>query len=313
MRNVTRSYLITDAPDILQAEDTIAASTIIAKAGDASGIKRSLYSDPYTAGPDEGNQSRVIDKLNNWYFGKCAYCERFYKLDVEHFRPKGEIRDENNALTSNIGYYWLGYEWSNLLPSCISCNRDGGKNSKFPYIAGGKTVTAPTFNESGNLDREHCIVDHELLVGELPALLNPEVDLNVERFFAFEIDDDTEGIRIKGVDADRRGEITAIVCKLNRSEIRRERLQHVVMEFVNSVHNSVAVLKSSGDNTNFKDQLNLHIQKIYRDCDEIKLSHTLLRKYIVATPLNFQKIVIPFIIPEFKAILSEAFTNYVHI
>ncbi|MDB4925934.1 hypothetical protein [Mucilaginibacter sp.] len=310
MRNVVRSYVITNAPAILQLVGTITASTTIARMGNATGISRAIYSDPYSAGPDEGNQSRVIDKLNDWYFGKCAYCERFYKLDVEHFRPKGEIRDEDNGLLRAVGYYWLGYEWSNLLPSCISCNRDGGKNSKFPYVAGGNLVTAPVFDAVGNLDRTFCLVEHHLLVGELPALLNPETDINIVSYFAFEVDSDMQGIKIKGIDVNRRGEITANVCKLNRQEIRRDRLQGVVMDFVNSVHNSVAILKITNDDNSFAAQLNLHIRKVYNDCNEPKLSHTLLRKYIVSSLENFEDIVIPFIVPEFQQILLTAFKNY---
>jgi hypothetical protein len=313
MRNVVRSYVLTDAPARLQLAGTIVASTNIAQSGNADGISRTVYSDPYTAGTDEGNQSRVIDKLNDWYFGKCAYCERFYKLDVEHYRPKGEIRDEDNALLRAVGYYWLGYEWSNLLPSCISCNRDGGKVSKFPFLAGGNPVTAPVFDQSGNLDRIFCIINHQTLVGELPALLNPEIDLNIETYFTFEVDNDKQGIKIKGVDMNRRGEITANICKLNRQEIRRDRLQNVIMEFVNSVHNSIAILKATNDQNLFANQLNLLIRKIYSDCNEVTLSHTLLRKYIVASAQNFNDIVIPFVVPKFQQILLTAFVNYVAI
>jgi hypothetical protein len=313
MRNVTRSYIITDAPAILQQAATIAASTTIALAGNAEGINQRTYSDPYVGDPDEGHQSRVIDKLNQWYYGKCAYCERFYKLDVEHFRPKGEVRDENNVLLRATGYYWLGYEWSNLLPSCISCNREGGKNSKFPYVVGGNIVTTPIFDQAGILDRSFCIINHHTLIAELPALLNPETDLNIETYFGFEIDSKKEGIKIRGVDLLNRGKITTIICKLNRPELRRDRLQDVVMEFVNSVHNAIAILKVVNDNNLFADQLNLLIRKLYSDCDEPKLSHTLLRRYIVASSQNFNDIIIPFVVPQFQQILLSAFINYVPI
>lgn len=190
MRNVNRSYLLIDAPDSLNRPETIIESTTIAISGNASLIRRAIYSDPYQAEDDEGLQSRVVDKLNDWYFGKCAYCERFYKLDVEHYRPKGEVRGEDNDLISATGYYWLGYEWSNLLPACISCNRDGGKNSKFPYVNGGTAVNSPIFDNAGNLNRVFCIINHANLINELPALLNPEVDINIHNYFKFEVDND---------------------------------------------------------------------------------------------------------------------------
>ncbi len=59
MRNVIRSYKITDAPNTLQLTSTIDDCTKIAKDGNASGIKPHIYSDPYKAAADEGSQSRV--------------------------------------------------------------------------------------------------------------------------------------------------------------------------------------------------------------------------------------------------------------
>ena len=68
--------------------------------------------------------------------GKCAYCESLVELsqpgDVEHYRPKGRIRDEkgkvvkvkfNDDEVEHPGYWWLAYDWPNLLPSCTDCNR----------------------------------------------------------------------------------------------------------------------------------------------------------------------------------------------
>lgn len=310
MRKVTRSYLLVDAPAILQRQSTIDACTILARAADATLIKRAIYSDPYQADDDEGLQSRVIDKLNDWYFSKCAYCERFYKLDVEHYRPKGEVRGEDNELISDTGYYWLGYEWSNLLPACISCNRDGGKNSKFPYLKGGTVVSAPSFGADSNLDFSLCLATHQNFKNELPALLNPELDDDFETFFNFVIDDQREGIRIIGVDKDRRGEITAKICKLNRQEIRQDRLQTVVMNFANSISTSIRKYKITNDLVLFMSDIDTQLQKLYDDVSLVKLNHTLLRKYIVKSKDNFNQIVIPFIVPEFQPMLLKRFEEY---
>jgi hypothetical protein len=65
----------------------------------------------------------VKRRLEELFHGKCAYCESFYAsqapVDVEHYRPKGAVEGEPN----HPGYWWLGMEWTNLLPSCIDCNR----------------------------------------------------------------------------------------------------------------------------------------------------------------------------------------------
>jgi len=103
----------------------------------------------------------VLRALESLFHGKCAYCEHRYAsgapADIEHYRPKGEVKGD----TTHPGYWWLAAEWSNLLPSCIDCNRsryhervegvpefdDGetpgdvllGKGSEFP-IAGARAV-----------------------------------------------------------------------------------------------------------------------------------------------------------------------------
>ena len=70
---------------------------------------------------------------------KCAYCESNITAtqpgDVEHYRPKGRIRDALGRIVKTTrfavgsdhpGYWWLAYCWENLLPSCIDCNRRRG-------------------------------------------------------------------------------------------------------------------------------------------------------------------------------------------
>lgn len=59
------------------------------------------------------------------HHGKCVYCECRLNGDyghVEHFRPKrGYTIPPSNVLITP-GYYWLAYDWSNLLLSCSKCN-----------------------------------------------------------------------------------------------------------------------------------------------------------------------------------------------
>jgi len=83
------------------------------------------------------------------FYGKCVYCEQ--KIisnqhgDIEHFRPKGMVTDENDVEVSRVkdgtvekhpGYFWLAYEWTNLLLSCELCNQPSigglGKRNRFP-------------------------------------------------------------------------------------------------------------------------------------------------------------------------------------
>jgi hypothetical protein len=82
--------------------------------------------------------------------GRCAYCESniagFQHGEIEHFRPKKAVTNEKDVPVAvecpdgvtreHPGYYWLAYDWSNLLASCITCNQPGehgiGKRNRFP-------------------------------------------------------------------------------------------------------------------------------------------------------------------------------------
>lgn len=65
----------------------------------------------------------VKEALRNLFNGKCAYCEIRFEgsqpVDIEHYRPKGGVQEKQD----HRGYWWLAATWSNLLPSCIDCNR----------------------------------------------------------------------------------------------------------------------------------------------------------------------------------------------
>ncbi|MCZ8091098.1 hypothetical protein [Flavobacterium sp.] len=310
MRNITRSYLFDDIPNKLKEPNTLDLIEEIAVSGNVSQIVPAIYRDPYPAGIDQGNQSRIIDKLNEWYFNKCAYCERILFLDVEHYRPKGEIRGLNNELVRNTGYYWIGYEWSNLIPACITCNRQGGKISKFPFLIGSVQVTNPTFI-GGVLDKGKCNIKCDEFLGEKPLMLHPEIETNFLNYFSFTVDDDLSGITIVGIDDDERGNGTINICNLNRWETRKDRLQSVIKDFISSNKVIVEKLKINRINESlFKQMLENNIQKLYNDCDDLLLNHTLLRKFIVSSPANFNSIILPFTDDNFKEIISTAFENY---
>jgi hypothetical protein len=76
--------------------------------------------------------------------GKCAYCDSKYVGtsfgDAEHFRPKGRVTEKKDGKDEIVmengephpGYYWLAYDWHNLLPACERCNSAEGKMNQFP-------------------------------------------------------------------------------------------------------------------------------------------------------------------------------------
>jgi len=64
---------------------------------------------------------------------KCAYCESIVRRHpgcVEHFRPKSGFQQMKSEKIAKPGYYWLAYEWDNLLFACHDCNNH--KGTSFP-------------------------------------------------------------------------------------------------------------------------------------------------------------------------------------
>jgi len=85
----------------------------------------------------------VAEQLWRSQYHKCCYCESKVPKafnDVEHYRPKGEA-DRLPASNSTHGYWWLAFDWDNLLFACPGCNRSG-KNSKFPLAPGSVPLIA---------------------------------------------------------------------------------------------------------------------------------------------------------------------------
>ena len=154
--------------------------------------------------------------LNEVFHGKCAYCEGRTRaqnpLDVEHYRPKKGVTSDRVG-TSHSGYFWLSYEWFNLLLSCRNCN------SGHPYVdADGNQCTHPgkatEFRVMGiRVDTPSPTAEGWFsdLEREEPLLLNPYFD-DPEEHIAF----DHLGYPIPLTE---RGRETITVCHLDRIDL----------------------------------------------------------------------------------------------
>jgi len=94
--------------------------------------------------------------------GKCCYCEveiehPYMARHVEHWRPKGAVKQGMGEPLQYPGYYWLAYDWDNLLLSCGVCN------------SGYKSTVFPLADDNGRA-RNH----HEDVGVEEPQLLKPD-------------------------------------------------------------------------------------------------------------------------------------------
>lgn len=151
------------------------------------------------------NEQEVKDQLIADQHGKCCYCEAYLLHvgygDVEHYRPKNGFKQTTaDKQLGKPGYYWLAYDWDNLLFVCDRCNR-GHKRNYFPL------------RNPAHRARSH----HDLVAQEQPLLLHPAFD-NPERHIEFR----------KGVAKGKTPEGRATVrgCGLNRPKTREHRQAH---------------------------------------------------------------------------------------
>lgn len=289
--------------DKLTSKDTYNALLNIATLVDKSRITDAIYREPYGS-PDE-KRSKVEDHLALSYLNKCAYCERLCKSDIEHYRPKKKVNEDGN----HEGYYWLCYEWTNLLPACVKCNRDGAKHNKFPIK--GNRVYAPSFLPNKDLNLDHNKAQNNPLLSEDPLLLHPEID-NPEKYFDFVIDPDGEGIRISGIDANGRGNATIEICLLNRQELKIERQRNVILSFKKPILAAFGKrIGGSFSEDQLIDMIQFQIGILIDNANDESYSHTLLRKFIVKNEINFASLVLPFLPYEIRRIVFTAFKNFI--
>ena len=77
----------------------------------------------------------VKEALKNAQHHKCAYCETLNPTShdvVEHFRPKNGWQQKRGDALGKPAYFWLSYEWENLLFACDVCNDAAHKGNLFP-------------------------------------------------------------------------------------------------------------------------------------------------------------------------------------
>ncbi len=172
-----------------------------------------------------GHQS-VKTALITMQHEKCAFCEakplHVSDGDVEHFRPKGAVRQADSEPLERPGYYWLANEWDNLLFACERCNRRHKKNL-FP-------VTDP-----GRRARSH----RDTLVHEIPVFIDPAAE-DPELYIGYR---DHVPIAIGG---NLRGEQTIDALGLRRPDLNTDREAHL---------ETVRVLHAIATNPEINDEL----------------------------------------------------------
>lgn len=146
-------------------EETESLIKIMEKGANEPWKKKDLY---------KGQKKKFYFKKDKPFYGRCAYCETQLGDfdDLDHYRPAKGVTDMNHKVIDHPGYYWLTYDWLNLLPSCKDCNSkkilDGetiGKGSRFPLA-----VESNRAKSKGEEKKER------------PLLFNPTIDKPDEHF-----------------------------------------------------------------------------------------------------------------------------------
>lgn len=137
---------------------------------------------------------------------KCCYCEgrfeAFSPADIEHYRPKGAVRQDKCSERFSPGYYWLAYSWDNLFWCCQVCNRSC-KRDFFP-------LEDPAKRARSHKDNIDC---------ERPLIVDPGGRDDPKRHIEFHDD--------LAVGRTEKGKTTIEVINLNRASLREERLEHL--------------------------------------------------------------------------------------
>lgn len=257
--------------------------------------KENISSDYYRGCAPDGNglpHQDVVIALKGIYNNKCAFCEsKRYKPEVEHFRPKKMV--VGLPKTEHNGYYWLCYEWTNLIPSCSDCNDTKGNH--FPIFNEDKRVYSPTYNLDNSLCEDENIYYNAPLIDEKPVLLHPEYDDHVEECFRF----NAEG-HIFGKDDEGRGGISITRYGLDSDDLnysRQEHIDNIVEKF------GIALITD-----NPIPPFTLAMESLEKKADDNAGEYTLMHKYILS---NFEDLIIPLLPPPAMHIALSLYEDHI--
>lgn len=241
-----------DIPESLRVSMT--NSTHLARLdviGNGSYYKEKTYNKLY-------KKDDIKDKLNSYYYHKCAYCEqRVEQIHVEHYRPKKEKGLDSYA------YYWLAFSWDNLLVACPKCN--GYKGNKF-RIRNNRV----TFVQNGaNINNINCLSSGYDLTEE-PFMVNPEVT-DPNNYIHFTIDG-----KMTSEDENFKYTIDE-VCKLSRKDLNDQR-RKIIEDFRNNLRAEIGLCQSADKQ---KDVIGIFIRNWIKDSKNELNTFLAFRRHII--------------------------------
>ena len=194
---------------------------------------------------DKGTKPKLNSKLwsefkqwllDEFFYDKCAYCEGPIGAtsfgDAEHYRPKGQITVKSNGGEVTIklangddhpGYFWLAYNWMNLIPACQRCNSTY-KGTLFPLPDGIAHIFEPGMTVDDLDHLENPILLH-------PCRSRPEDHLEFRE----------HGL-VKEKAASEAGKVSIKTYGLDRERLnssRAERQEDVIPALKSALHDSI--------------------------------------------------------------------------
>ena len=186
-------------------------------------------------GYENAKNKNIVRAITN---GRCAYCgvrtTDSSQLEIEHYRPKKRLNIRSNEFilhkasgylrnavicdTVRHGYFKLGSDYKNLLPSCAVCNKgiDGGglivgRNIIFSVGYGKRNFFPVMHKKKGGVRIDYRRGFSAILnvKDEVPLLFNPYVD-NPESLFVYK-----KMINVDGAFYIKVG-VKKNICKLDR-------------------------------------------------------------------------------------------------
>ena len=191
-------------PEFLRSEKVLAAKDKLRKSFENAARQERFRFEISLLGQVKGD---LMKMCNN----KCAYCESMLDVvstgDVENFRPKAGARGLGKEY-AQYHYWWLAYDWNNLLVACPMCNQKY-KRDFFPLED--ESLRAP-IGATG-----------QALLDEKALLVDPCID-NPEEHFEFKADGTIEALT-------KKGKVSCEILGLTRDELVRKR-KEVAADFL---------------------------------------------------------------------------------
>ena len=232
------------------------------------------------------------------YYHKCGLCETKVGAAtvgrVDHYRPKKRV----HGLVMHKGYYWLGYEWSNLIFICDRCNNK--KFDHFPIEDESHRLSSPPVLGNGDIDFFSFVLDTAILQNERALILHPELD-TPEKHFIFLPNGEIKGIT-------NNGKTTIEKCGLNRQELTLARKKKID-KIHRRLHNCLSRFEKQIIS---KPTFLSHLTEIFEDVREMKFPSEEYSRLGFFMFIKFDLFFIQPLGPKQQKIVSHAFQFFLN-